>query len=310
MFSDRLSEFFTDQLGEWDLARTNYRQLEKVQTRSMVFQGFQVLVQFNPERIRSSAAEVDDKSIGKRQCFLCEKNRPPQQRGVPFESEFTILVNPYPIFRRHLTIVSGYHTGQRIRYNFGSMLSLAEVLPEYVIFYNGPQCGASAPDHLHFQAGNRGFMPIEKDFSSGRFAGRVFTRKGAEVWHWKDYLRGIISLKGSQREPLETLFHLFFERFDDIRHEGPEPMLNILTCKEDDQWIIHIIPRKQHRPVQFYAVGDDQIILSPASVDLGGVVITPREEDFNKITMQDISNIFGQVCFGDTHLHQMILEIK
>ena len=122
------------------------------------------MVQFNPGRITSSAAKVDARSIEARPCFLCEKNRPAQQRGISFEQDYTILINPFPIFRRHLTIVSDIHTDQRIAGNFLTMLRLAEALPEYVIFYNGPQCGASAPDHLHFQAGNKGFLLIEDDF--------------------------------------------------------------------------------------------------------------------------------------------------
>ena len=213
VFAKTIKDFFTAQLTDWELAGTNYRQLERVKTRKVNFGDFEVLVQFNPERMVSSAANVDTKSIRARPCFLCEKNRPLQQRGVRFESDFTVLVNPFPIFNRHLTIPSDQHTDQRIRYNFGKMLSLAEALSDYVIFYNGPECGASAPDHFHFQAGKRGFMPVEKDFSSDKFASRVFTRKGAEAWHWTDYLRGIVSLRGSEREPLETLFHKFFERF-------------------------------------------------------------------------------------------------
>jgi galactose-1-phosphate uridylyltransferase len=219
-------------------------------------------------------------------------------------------VNPFPIFSRHLTIPSDEHTDQRIRYNFGKMLSLADALPDYVIFYNGPQSGASAPDHFHFQAGNKGFMPVEKDFFSGKFAIHEFTRRGAEAWCWRDYLRGIISLKGTEREPLETLFHKFFERFSALQPDKPEPMMNILVYKSEKFWIVHIIPRKQHRPVQFFAKGRDQILVSPASVDLGGVVITPGEEDFMKIKAGDISDIFRQVCYRDEELHHIISDLK
>jgi len=310
MFSDKISDLFTAQLGEWELAGTNYRLLENVKTRRLTFPGFEVLLQFNPERMVSSTAKVDAKSIGARPCFLCEKNRPHQQRGVRFESDFTILVNPFPVFSRHLTIPSDGHTDQRIRYNFGKMLSLAEALPDYVIFYNGPQSGASAPDHFHFQAGKSGFMPVEKDFLSGKFAINEFTRKGAEAWRWKDYLRGIISLKGQEREPLEALFHKFFERFSALQPDEPEPMMNILVNKTEKFWIVHIIPRKKHRPVQFFAEGKDQLLISPASVDLGGMVITPREEDFRKINAGDISDIFRQVCYADEELHHILSDLK
>jgi len=305
-----INDFFAAQLIEWELAGTNYRQLEKIRTRHLTFPGFQVLVQFNPERMVSSTAKVDAASIGTRPCFLCRKNRPAMQRGVRFESDFTILVNPFPIFTRHLTIPSDEHTDQRIRYNFGKMLSLADALQDYVIFYNGPQCGASAPDHFHFQAGNKGFLPIEQDFSSGKFAFPEFTRKGTEVWLWTNYLRGIVSLSGQCRESIETLFHMIFERFSALQPGRPEPMMNILVYKTVQSWIVHIMPRKQHRPAQYSAEGKDRLIISPASVDLVGVIITPREEDFRKVTSGDLTDIFRQVCWPDDELHQIISDLK
>jgi hypothetical protein len=154
-YSQKVRELFEDQFRDWALARDNYHQLDEVRVRRVSFPGYNISVQFNPGRITSSAAKVDAKSIEARPCFLCEKNRPAEQQGIPIEDGYIILINPFPIFRRHLTIVSGSHTPQRIAGNFGTMLALARSLPEYVIFYNGPQCGASAPDHLHFQAGNR-----------------------------------------------------------------------------------------------------------------------------------------------------------
>jgi hypothetical protein len=120
-----------------------------------------------------------------------------------------------------------------------------------------------------------------------------------EIWHWRDYLRGIITMKGSSKEALIQCFDSFFERFYHIQPDKPEPMLNILAYYNIDEWIIHLIPRKMHRPYQFFAEGENQILLSPASVDLGGVVITPREEDFNKITASDIKDIFSQVCIDE-----------
>ena len=189
LFSEEISRFFSSQLSEWELAGNNYLLLEKVKKRTLHFGDFDVFVQFNPERIRSTAAKTDSGSVKDRPCFLCQENRPVQQRGVPFDEEFTVLVNPFPIFRRHLTIVSSKHTGQVIMNNFGTMLSLAEALPDYVIFYNGPRCGASAPDHLHFQAGNRGFMPIETDFDSKQFTHPAMTGPGIEIFNWTGYLR-------------------------------------------------------------------------------------------------------------------------
>jgi hypothetical protein len=182
------------------------------------------------------------------------------------------------------------------------MLGLAQALPEYVIFYNGPQCGASAPDHLHFQAGNKGFLLIEDDFRNKGLCRKVEVDHDTEIWSWHKYGRGIMTLRGSDKETLEAAFDKFCSRFALTQPERPEPMLNILASYSDGTWIIHVIPRKLHRPSCYFAEGKDKILLSPASVDIGGVLITPREEDFIKITSADISGIFMQVCLTDKEI--------
>jgi hypothetical protein len=252
--------------------------------------------------LRSSAAKVDARSIEARPCFLCSQNRPAVQKGVDFSDDLTILINPFPIFGRHLTIPSEKHTDQRIGPNFPSMLRLAEQLEGFVIFYNGPECGASAPDHFHYQAGNRGFLPVEKDFESGRLVKKIYSEKGIELWHWRNYLRGMMTIKGSDSADLVFIFNNFYRKFAETQSAKPEPMLNILAYFEDGYWIVHIIPRKIHRPVQFFETGEKQILLSPASVDLGGVIILPREEDFVKITENDVRDIFEQVCLSDNEV--------
>jgi ATP adenylyltransferase/5',5'''-P-1,P-4-tetraphosphate phosphorylase II len=310
MISEKIDELFSSQLLEWELARLNYNQLEKVKTRKLSFGTFSVFVQFNPERIRSSAAKVDPKSIGARPCFLCENNRPPEQRGILFEGRLTILVNPFPIFNRHLTIPSELHTDQRIKNNLDALLSLAKAMPSYTIFYNGPQCGASAPDHFHFQAGNHGFIPVENDFREGKHTTLLSLKTGVELWIWKNYLRGIVTLKGNDRKKLGRFFDRFLFRLSEIQPDKPEPMLNILAEYSSEGWIIHIIPRKQHRPSQFFSMNNNQILVSPAAVDLGGVIITPREEDFNKITKKDIEDIFRQVCFNENEISGLLNQLS
>ena len=309
MYADRIDKLFSEQLIEWELAKVNYHHLEKVKTKRLDFGEFEILVQFNPERMRSSVAKVDAKSIEARPCFLCRKNRPIQQRGVPFEDNLTVLVNPFPIFRRHLTIPSEKHVNQLINPNFKSMLSIAEALPSYVVFYNGPQCGASAPDHFHFQAGNRGFLPVENDFSRGNCTRLVSAKQGTEIWQWYGYHRGIITIRGTDKEKLCTIFNRFFDLFSVVQKDRPEPMLNILAYHTAEGLVIHLIPRKLHRPCQFFADGTGQILLSPASVDLGGVIITPREEDFLKINVSDIKDIFSQVCFDENELTRYVGEL-
>jgi hypothetical protein len=186
------------------------------------------------------------------------------------------------------------------------MLQLAGKLPGFVVFYNGPQCGASAPDHLHFQAGERGFMPLENDFLAGKHTEKIALKSGIEAWHWKKYLRGILSLKGKDRNMLINVFNDFYRIFSEIQCDKPEPMLNILAYSDHDGWVIHIIPRKAHRPSRFFKEGSGQILVSPASVDLGGVIITPREDDYDKLGKDEITDIFRQVCYDENELSAMM----
>lgn len=344
-YSHKVGELFDSQFREWKLARDNYGQLDGVLVRTVSFPGYDISVQFNPGRITSSAAKVDTRSIEARPCFLCEKNRPAEQRGVRYGEDYIILINPFPIFRRHLTIVSQYHTPQRIAGNFETMLRLTEALPEYVIFYNGPECGASAPDHLHFQAGNRGFLPIERDtdnpelcrkvaviertllsgrvdaidsdgllpglavIASPELSGKMASQGTTELWLWSSYNRGIMTLRGTDCPALSQAFDSFLDRFALLQPDRPEPMLNIVAYHTDGLWTVHIIPRRVHRPACYFAEGNERILLSPASVDIGGVFITPREEDFRKMTAADIHAILDEVCMGEDELTNLTKDL-
>jgi len=297
-FSNKARELIRDQKNEWDLALKNYESLKKVKVKSFDFGHYNIDIQFNPERIVSSAAKVDTKSIEARPCFLCQKNLPPQQRQLLFDDEYIVLVNPFPIFNEHLTIPTIIHTDQQIIGSFGSMLDLAERLNDFVIFYNGPKCGASAPDHLHFQAGNKGFLPIEKDYADGKCCQMVRQIGNVYLSHWPDYQRGIFTLKSNNKEELINCFNQIYSCLQNIASDETEPMLNILTTFEQGKWVIHIFPRTLHRPSQYFETGAKQLILSPAAVDMGGVFITPREEDFIKISPDIVKNIFKQVCLN------------
>lgn len=308
-FSEKARALVQEQMGEWDLIGKNYEGLRKVKVKTFDFGDFNIDIQYNPERISSSVAKVDDKSIEARSCFLCQENLPPAQRMLEFENNFRILVNPFPIFPEHLTIASITHTDQRIFYNFITMLELASQLSKFVIYYNGPQCGASAPDHLHFQAGIKGFIPIENDFSSEICCREVRTIDGVRVSHWPEYQRGIITLTGNNKADLVGCFNRIYLQLENTMKEGPEPMLNIIASFERKTWTVHIFPRTMHRPKQFYETGANQIVLSPASVDMGGLLVTPREEDFLKITEEDVIDIFEQVCFDTQSVLTLINKL-
>jgi hypothetical protein len=299
-FSDKVHEFFSAQLCEWELAADNYKRLKDVRTRKISFGLYDVILQFNPERIRSTAASTDRSAVEARKCFLCRENRPAAQRDLPFNDSYAILINPFPIFNTHLTITLNQHKDQRIRDRFGDLLALSTALPGFVVFYNGPACGASAPDHLHFQAGESGFMPLEKDFAAGSFTRMISRVNETEILVWKGYQRGIITIKGINKEQMEDLFNNLYRKLSNLSPELPEPMMNIIACFKDKSFIVHFIPRKAHRPVQyFYQEEGQKIVVSPASVDLSGVIITPREEDFTRLGRESVSDILRQVCYSD-----------
>ncbi len=308
--SQQACQLIRDQIIEWPLAGKNYHGLQKVRIRSLQFDGFELLVQFNPERIRSSAAKVDANSIEARPCFLCPGNLPSEQRGIPVLDDYIILVNPYPIFPEHLTIVHKDHIVQNIDGKFLDLLELATELNDFVVFYNGPKCGASAPDHFHFQAGIKGFMPIENDFMVGEKHELVNEINGVKIVRWHDYVRNTISIQGKDIITIHSLFKKIYLRLSELQPDEEEPMLNILVSYDASGWTIHIFPRKLHRPTQYFEYGDKQIILSPASVDLGGVMITPREEDFDKLTERDVVDIFLQVCLSDNSIKELYNSIS
>jgi len=309
--SSQTKDLLKQQIQNWGLAHKNYNGLNKVITKEFKLTGgAKIKVQFNPERINSSAAKVDAKSIQERPCFLCTKNRPKEQLEISFNRNYLILVNPFPIFPQHLTIPHKNHTNQLIEKHFTSMLDLAKELPFFTIFYNGPKCGASAPDHFHFQAGNKGFMPIEDEFRSGKFISLVHEIKEGQIFKWRNYHRSAISLKSKSKQSLSTIYARLYSVLNDVqKNESEEPMHNILAYFEEESYIIHIFMRALHRPDVFFATGEKQILISPASVDMGGVFITPREEDFKKIAKSDIENILEQVCIDENVVNGIVKRL-
>jgi hypothetical protein len=290
------------QQTKWDKIIEGYNSLKAVQTKYFEFDGFRINVQFNPNRIISSSATVDENSIKKRKCFLCIDNLFEDQKGLIYSHEYIILANPYPIFPEHFTVSNVNHFPQRINDIFHVLLSLSKSTSKYfTVFYNGPKCGASAPDHLHFQAGNKYFMPIDKDYPQlkKQYGEILFEEYGFTVTAVNDNLRRFIAFEGESEEVLIYAFSLFFETYSLLQKYEDEPMMNILSSFETGKgWRIIIFLREKHRPSHYYAAGDKNILLSPAAVDLGGVCITPRETDFAKITKDHLLEILNEVSVG------------
>lgn len=305
--TERIKQLFESQLREWEMAAKNYAALQQVREKTCIVSGNTFRVQFNPARIVSSAAKVDAQSIRERACFLCASNRPAEQNGLSFLAKYTLLINPFPIFPRHLTIPAVLHTPQRIKGRLSDMLDLAMALDDFVIFYNGPRCGASAPDHVHFQAGNKGFLPIETEWKTKRVL--LSETKQGNIWKINDTLRSGWILEGDEKEGLRFLFETIYKSLS-AQPTPDEPMMNVLAWTENGKWIVVVLPRKKHRPDCFFAEGEQQLTISPASVDLGGVFITPLEKDFNKITSEDITRILHEVCLDQASEEKIDNRLK
>lgn len=292
------------QCATWELAGRNFAALSGVQEKVVEVAGFPFTVQFNPARIQSSAAKVDVKSIQERKCFLCLGHLPAEQKGIAFAgissepaNNYMVLCNPFPIFTQHFTIPDVNHVDQRIVGRVGDMLHLASEYDQFVFFYNGPKCGASAPDHMHFQAGNKGFLPLEHNFAlyTSTQATLIAEREGVRIESLKSYPVKNLIFRSSDATSLVVRYEAFMADFARIMPEELEPMVNLLAWKEQEELVLLAFPRKLHRPSQFFAEGDENLLISPASVDLGGVFITPQEKDYRKIGAADIADILAQI---------------
>lgn len=273
MLKIKVNQLFREQLAGWEQLGNNYQALNLVKTKTLNVNGHTYIVQFNPMRFSSSASVQDCKTISQRPCFLCNANRPEEQKGIPFKDKYLILINPYPIFSRHLTIPTSEHTPQLIASRFDDMLDLAQQLDDFVIFYNGPKSGASAPTHFHFQAGIKGFLPVEND----------------RDWPYT------IRIEATTKQQLLDRFEQIYHRLP-IPPDNDEPMMNLISWYDEGRWTTLVFPRKKHRPACFWAEGDANMIITPGAVDMGGVLITPLEKDFEKITAEDIANILQEVA--------------
>ena len=303
-----MNAFFESQLAEWEFARRNFEALRRIETKTFDLDGFLIRVQFNPARIVSSAAKVDAASVVARKCFLCSENQPPEQRGLPWGDVYRVLVNPYPIFARHFTIPAAEHVPQSIADRYGDMLALARCFDREVVFYNGPRCGASAPDHAHFQAVGKGAMPLEAEV--GRFATeKVLEASGAAAYAIRDYLRGGFVIRSADASAAAACFGKLYEALEVLPADA-EPMMNVLTWYDSDGWTSCVFPRTKHRPACFYGEGATDLLVSPASVDLAGVMIVPRKDDFVKITAENIRAIFNEVCIDDSALQRIVGKLN
>ncbi|MBR5725460.1 MAG: DUF4922 domain-containing protein [Muribaculaceae bacterium] len=296
-YSSVVNKLITRQLRDWDVAGANYAALDQVAVRTLQMGDSTIKLQFNPERRRSSAAKIDKRSLSRRKCFLCTENQPAKQKAVLWGDHYKIQVNPYPIFKRHLTIADLRHLPQRLTGRVGDMMLLAKDLPDFVIFYNGPQCGASAPDHMHFQAGAKGEMPLCDEMEHATTHLLADTDEG---------FIGYVDMLGRSLFTIETSTQRAAERYAlrlldllPLPEGAEEPMVNVLCwwSKTDRLWHLVFFPRRKHRPA-CYGEGEGQLLLSPASVDLGGLWAIPERKDFDALTPDMIQALYDELCLS------------
>lgn len=296
--SAQADQLIIDQLAVWPQAADNFAALANVKVKQLDVDGMNIKIQFNPARIVSSSAKVDAKSLKERKCFLCEANRPAVQTGLTWgmDGKYTVLINPFPIFPRHLTIPDNSHVDQLIVDRVEDMFRLAEDLDEYTVFYNGPKCGASAPDHMHFQAGNSDFLTIAETLENAELKSLIVEDEA--VLSVVDTLpMKMFVLDATDYVGAVAMFRRMYDALP-VPEGEREPMMNVLCYTTAAGMRMVIIPRKQHRPSFYGTEGPDTMLLSPASVDMGGVFITPLEKDFDKIDADIVRRIFDELCLS------------
>lgn len=300
-WSERTKQLLDEQKELWLHLKNNYANLTALQTRFFEFDGFEIKIQFNPDRMKSSSADVSDEAIQARKCFLCLENLPQEQNGLLYNKNFVILTNPYPIFPEHFTVSKKNHVPQTIIGNFEELLDITRDIGKYyTLFYNGPKCGSSAPDHMHFQAATKNIMPVEYEFDKmvNKFAKAVLKNGKITVRFFEEHLRYFFSFESQDKGELLFTFTTFVHAFKKISTLHDEPPMNIICSYKENVWRLIFFPRQKHRPTQFFADDEKKLLVSPAAVDMGGLFIIPREEDFNKITREDVIDIFRQVTIS------------
>jgi hypothetical protein len=280
----RIEKLFHEQVQSWPRLAPGVEGLAHAQTRAVRIDWFDVFIRHIPHRVGSTTAAVDRESIARRPCFLCSGNLDPEERGVGFGPDYTIYFNPFPIVDRHLTIVHRDHMIQHIAGEFGIMLDLAAALSGYFVIYNGPECGASAPDHMHFQAGSRVLFPIEKDTADVT---------GIAV---RNYARNLFLFRDDNRTRLMEKIDQAIELLSAVTGKKPEPLINIAVFHNGTHWFAYLFPRGKHRPAVFES---GELTVSPASIDLCGIFVVPLAKDFARISGADIASIFREVTLPD-----------
>ena len=308
MEDSSISRFFNRQMEKWADARHRFRDLKHVETHQL---SDQLKVQWNPARIVSTGAKIDKKTLGDRPCFLCDKNRPKEQISKQIDERFLLLVNPFPILPVHFTIPARKHQPQSIYKNYGEMHRFLSLHSELMVFYNGPKCGASAPDHLHFQAGTSGILPFQANWQrlSRNLTDIISLNDDEKIALIHDFVVPAFVIISKSEDSDEALFQRLYKSMP-VRGDETEPMMNIIAWRKGDEYISVVIPREKHRPEAYFAEGDAQMMVSPGALDMSGLIITPREEDFRKLTEESATAILQECGVSTDKMNSIVTKLK
>jgi hypothetical protein len=307
-----------DQQSEtWPLLREGLEAFAQIETKRVRVDESEVVVQHNPGRIRSTAASVDRTSVDNRPCFLCPEGLPEEEKGIAYGSDLVILCNPFPVLERHLSIVHREHIPQQIAGNVETLLSLAHELgSNYFVLYNGPECGASAPDHLHFQACSRELLPIEENLyddepvmtedcdyceETARHSFELFTLGGCG--------RSVIIFRGGNPDEISHWVYQVITELS-IQTDKTEPLLNIICTYDPKIWTVYLFPRSKHRPAAYHADGENKLTVSPGAIDMAGVVVVPHKEHYDRIDGERLKAIFSEVSMNVEVVNELVDQVS
>jgi hypothetical protein len=308
---DRVGGLIEHQKKTWPMLAQGYSAYSAIGSKRIESEASAIVVQHNPRRVGSTGASVDRASVEARKCFLCPDALPPEEKGIAY-GDLIILCNPFPVLDRHLSIVHRDHIEQKIAGNLETLLALAaDLSPEYFVLYNGPQCGASAPDHLHFQACSRALLPIEETVRGSNEEAAPHCSvceessiQGLEVFTINDCGRSVIVFGGSN---LDEVAGWVEATLAELSAGSPdiEPMVNLICTYERRRWTVYLFPRARHRPAFFYAEGADRLLVSPGAIDMAGVMVVPEREHFDKIGATEVRTIFSEVSLTETEVNEV-----
>lgn len=309
-----LNKFIKDQLSVWQLASSNFRALKTAPSREVDVFGLKCRIQYNPRRVISSTADTSPAAIASRKCFLCADNRPKEQFHLGFEGRkgrnYHIQINPYPIFRGHLVIVRDEHIPQEIWHHFPDMLDFAARYKDYLVFYNGPSSGASAPDHLHFQAIPKHNLPLEEvvDEFLDHPGEPLATVKDASLYKFDGYARGVFALRATTSKSLAKLFYRLLDCTDRGKGEE-EPMFNLYAYVKNGEYRTIVVMRSAKRSHHFYSKGADHLTISPGAADIAGLFVAPFREDYDKADTALLEELLSEVCIGEDEQNMIVWRL-